>query len=47
MLMSIAEENHNENATMIIMPLCFINQQVLNTKRGVKVQTSKRNPETK
>jgi len=55
MLISIAEEKHNENSTMIIMTimyiwqlsLCFINQHVLKTKQGVKVQTSKLNPETK
>jgi len=49
--MSIAEEKHNENATMIIMTimyirqlsLCFINQHALKTKGGVKVQTSKIN----
>jgi len=55
MLISISKEKHNESVTMIIMTILyirqlslrFINQHVLKTKGGVKVQTSKLNLETK
>jgi hypothetical protein len=54
MLISMAEEKHNETATITMtimyirqLSFCFISQHVLKTKRGVMVQTSKLNLETR